>query len=334
MSSYSRALGFLLVLAGLLLALGCGGGEYRKQEVYYLVAANINLPYWQSARNGLFRAAAELGVSADVKGPETYDPKAQREEFLKLVAMERQPAGILVSPASAELMKDAIDQAVAKGIKVITIDSDAPGSKRLFFVGTDNYDVGARSAEYVAQRLNRAGNVIIFTIAGQVNLEERLRGYRDVFATYPAIRIIETVDIKGDPVVAFDRTKLIVAKELNRVDAFACLEAIACPEVAEVLSRNNVRNKVVVAMDVSERTLDWIQKGMIQATFAQRPYTMAYVGLRMLADLHHYPPAKLETTSSLATVPQFVDTGVSLVDRSNVDQFLKDQAAQGEGGSQ
>jgi ribose transport system substrate-binding protein len=334
MSSHSRALGFLLALGGLLVSAGCGGGEYRKQEVYYLVAANINLPYWQSARNGLFRAAAELGVSADVKGPETYDPKAQREEFLKLVAMERQPAGILVSPASAELMKDAIDQAVAKGIKVITIDSDAPGSKRLFFVGTDNYDVGFRSAEYVAQRLNRAGNVIIFTIAGQVNLEERLRGYRDAFAAYPAIRIIETVDIKGDPVVAFDRTKLIVAKELNRVDAFACLEAIACPEVAEVLSRNNVRNKVVVAMDVSERTLDWIQKGMIQATFAQRPYTMAYVGLRMLADLHHYPPAQLETTRSLATVPQFVDTGVSLVDRSNVEQFLKDQAAQGEGGSQ
>jgi len=330
MSSYSRALGFLLALGGMVVALGCGRGEYRKQEVYYLVAANINLPYWQSARNGLFRAAAEVGVSADVKGPETYDPKAQREEFLKLVAMERQPAGILVSPASVELMRDAIDQAVAKGIKVITIDSDAPGSKRLFFVGTDNYDVGVRSAEYLAQRLNRAGNVVVFTIAGQANLEERLRGYRDVFAAYPAIRIIETVDIKGDAVVAFDRTKLIVAKELNRVDAFACLEAIACPEVAEVLSRNNVRNKVVVAMDVSERTLDWIQKGMIQATFAQRPYTMAYVGLRMLADLNHYPPAQLEATRSLATVPQFVDTGVTLVDRSNVEQFLKDQEAQSE----
>jgi len=330
MSSHSRALGFLLALSGLVVGLGCGRGEYRRQEVYYLVAANINLPYWQSAKNGLFRAAAELGVSADVRGPETYDPKAQREEFLKLVAMERQPAGILVSPASAELMRDAIDQAVAKGIKVITIDSDAPGSKRLFFVGTDNYDVGARSAEYLAQRLNRAGNVVVFTIAGQVNLEERLRGYRDVFAAYPAIRIIETVDIKGDAVVAFDRTKLIVAKELGRVDAFACLEAIACPEVAEVLSRNNVRNKVVVAMDVSERTLEWIQKGMIQATFAQRPYTMAYVGLRMLADLNRYPPAQLEATRSLATVPQFVDTGVSLVDRSNVEQFLKDQAAQSE----
>ena len=45
------------------------------------------------------------------------------------------------------------------------------------------------------------------------------------------------------------------------MDAFVCLEAIACAEVAEVLSRNNVRDKVVIAMDAGDRTLDWIQKG-------------------------------------------------------------------------
>lgn len=325
------ALGVLLPVVALGVSIGCGGGEYRKQELYYLVASNINIPYWQAAKNGLYRAAAELGVSAEIKGPETYNPQAEKEEFLKLVNQERKPAGILVSPSSPDLMKDAIDAAVAKGIHVITIDADAPGSKRLFFVGTDNYDVGVRSAEYTAKRLNRAGNVIIFTIAGQSNLEERLRAYKDVFNTYPAIRIIETVDIKGDPVVAFDRTKAIVAKELNRVDAFVCLEAIACPEVAEVLSRAKVRDKVVVAMDVSERTLNWIKDGMIQATFAQRPYTMAYVGLRMLADLTHYPPAKLDNQGSLATVPQFVDTGASLVERANIEQYLKEQQAQSEG---
>ena len=331
MFRYRSALGFLLAAGAIGVMVGCGGGEYRRQELYYLVAANINLPYWQNAKNGLYRAAAEIGVSAEMKGPETYDPQAEKDEFVKLVNQERKPAGILVSPSSAELMRDAIDAAVAKGINVITIDSDAPGSKRLFFVGTDNYDVGVQLAEYTARRLNRAGNVIVFTITGQANLEERLRAYKEVVNTYPAIRLIETVDIKGDPVVAFDRMKMIVAKELKRVDAFVCLEAIACPEVAEVLSRNNVRDKVVVAMDVSERTLDWIQKGMIQATFAQRPYTMAYVGLRMLADLTHYPPAKLDSQGSLATVPQFVDTGASLVERANVDQYLREQQQQGEG---
>ncbi len=306
---------------------GCGDSEYRRQEMYYLVATNIKLPYWQAARSGLLRAAAEIGVSAEMVGPDTYDPKAQKEEFLRILGERNPPAGILVSAADPSLMKDAIDTAVSKGINVITIDSDVPDSRRLFFVGTDNYSVGVQSAEVTAGKLQNAGNVIVYTIAGQTNLEERLRGYRDVFATFPAIRIIDTIDIKGDATIAFDRTKEILAKRRAQVDAFVCLEAIACPEVAEVLSRNNVRNKVVIAMDTPTRTLEWIQHGMIQATIAQRPYTMAYAGLRLLADFHKYPPAKLERTSTLATLPQFVDTGATLVDRSNVERFLKDHEA-------
>jgi ribose transport system substrate-binding protein len=116
------------------------------------------------------------------------------------------------------------------------------------------------------------------------------------------------------------------------MDAFVCLEAIACAEVAEVLSRNNVRDKVVIAMDAGDRTLDWIQKGLIHATIAQRPYTMAYVGMRLLADLHKYPPAKVEAGSTLATVPEFVGAGNVLIDKSNVERFIKDQASAAAGG--
>jgi ribose transport system substrate-binding protein len=87
-------------------------------------------------------------------------------------------------------------------------------------------------------------------------------------------------------------------------------------------------------MDAGERTLDWIQKGLIQATIAQRPYTMAYVALRMLADLHKYRPGQMQAGSTLATLPEFVSTGSVLIDKSNVDRFIKDQAAGGTSASQ
>ncbi|MCW5977580.1 MAG: substrate-binding domain-containing protein [Bryobacteraceae bacterium] len=313
--------------AFLLLSLAsCGGDDYRKQEMYYLVAANTSLPYWQQARAGLLRAAAEVGVSAEMVGPETYDTNAEKEEFLKLIHAEKKPAGILVSAADAHLMKDAIDQAIGMGINTITIDSDSPESKRLFFVGSANYDVGVESANYTVKKLNRAGTVIVYAISGQTNIEDRLRGYRDVFVNYPAVKIIETVDIKGQATIAFDRTKEMIAKDRTRMDAFVCLEAIACAEVAEVLSRNNIKDKVIIAMDAGDRTLDWIQRGLIQATVAQRPYTMAYVGARMLADLHRYPPAKMAAGSTLATVPEFVNIGSVLIDKSNVERFIKDQS--------
>jgi len=289
-----------------------------------LVASNINLPYWQTAKAGLLQAAREIGVGAELVGPDKYDPKAERDELQRLINAKQPPNGILVAVTDADLLTPVINQAAAKGIPVATIDSDAPKSNRLFFVGTNNYNAGVQGAERAARELQRAGAVVIYTIKGQPNLEERLRAYRDVFATYPAIRIVDVVDIQGQATIAFDRTKEMVEKDPNRMDAFVCLEAIACPEVAEVLNRNRIKNKVVIAMDTPQRTLEWIQQGLIQATVAQRPYTMAYVELRMLADLNKYKPTKLLREGTLATVPEFIDTGTIMVDRNNVDQFLKE----------
>ena len=325
MSRYRSTVTFLILTLVTIVLVGCGGSDYRKQETYYLLATNVNLPYWQVAKAGLMKSAAELGVAAEVVGPETYDPQAQKEAFQKIMASKTPPAGIMISVADPDVLRDAIDGAIAKGINVITIDSDAPKSKRLFFVGTDNYDAGVEAAEVTAEQLQNAGNVVVFTIHGQVNLADRLRGYKDVFATYPAIRIIDTVDIKGNAAAAFDWTKQSLEKERSKVDAFVCLEAIACPDVAEVLNRNHIRDKVVVAMDTPDRTLQWIQRGLIQATMGQKPYTMAYVGIRMLADLKKYPPTEMTAEGSLATVPEFVNTGATLIDKDNVARFLKEQ---------
>jgi ribose transport system substrate-binding protein len=117
----------------------------------------------------------------------------------------------------------------------------------------------------------------------------------------------------------------IMDKRAAKVDAFACLEAIACPEVAEVLDRKKAE-KVVVAMDAEPRTLEWIQKGRISATIGQKPYTMAYYGLRMLDDLHHHKITPLDANweqDSFSPIPTFVDTGTTLIDKSNVEAFLK-----------
>jgi ribose transport system substrate-binding protein len=317
----------LALSASLGLALAaCGGSPHTTAERYFLVATNVKLPYWQSAANGLNSAATALRVRADVAGPESFDPKAQQEEFRRILAL--QPRGILVSPADPDLLKEDIDAAIAKGIPVITIDSDAPDSKRLFFIGTNNYQAGLMGGRLTAQRLGGKGNVVIYTMPEQTNLRERLRGYEDVFAANPQIRITRTIDIHGDPRIAFDQTSEIVAKNLGGVDAFVCLEAIACAEVAEVLGRNNVSGKLVVAMDAEPRTIEWIEKGVIAATIAQKPFTMAYTGLRMLADLNLYKLQALDepfAREAFSPVPAFVDTGSFVIDKGNLGEYKRER---------
>jgi ribose transport system substrate-binding protein len=312
-------------VAALSVAVLSCGSAHTSDEYFVLVSTNLQLPYWKTAGTGFSNAAAQYkGVRSDFVGPQTYDPKAERDALDE--AVQKKATGILISVADPAALKDSIDKAVAAGIPVIAIDSDAPSSKRLFFIGTNNYQAGFTGGQRLAKELKGKGNVVVFTMPDQQNLQDRLRGYKDALAKTPDIKITRVVDIQGDPRIAFDTATQIVGKERDKVDGFVCLEAQSGKEVAGVLNSYHVSGKTVIAMDTDQETLDWIQKGVIAATISQKPYTMAFVGMQMLDDLYHHKPASLDKDWSIdnySPIPSFVDTGSDLIDKSNVESFIQ-----------
>jgi ribose transport system substrate-binding protein len=318
-----KILHFVSILVLLAVVLSCGAA-HDSDEYYVLVSANLQIPYWKAAGTGFSNAAGQFKVRADFTGPQTFDPKAERDALDQ--AVQKKATGILLDVTDAALLKDSIDKAVAAGIPVITVDSDAPASKRLFFIGTNNYQAGFTGGERLAKELKGKGNVVVFTNPGQPNMQDRLEGYKAALARTPEIKITRVVDIQGDPRIAFDTTTQIIGKERDKVDAFVSLEAQSGKEVAGVLTSYHVTGKTVMAMDTDQETLDAIKTGAIAATIAQKPYTMAFVGLQMLDNLYHHKPASLIkdwSKDSYAPVPTFVDTGTGLIDKSNVDSFIQ-----------
>ena len=321
----------LLVVLATALPLLVGGCErHSKSEQYFLIATNIGLPYWQSAHAGFTRAAAEYGVTEEMRGPDTFTPTVEVDEFRAAVA--RKPAGILVSVADPSLMGPEINKAIAAGIPVITIDSDAPDSQRLYFIGTNNLEAGRLGGERVAATLSGKGNVVFFTMPGQPNLEERLKGYKDAFASFPGIKIVEVFDMKGESGTAMDKANEYMARTgASKINALICLEASAGKDVAEAFKRSKPQGTIIMAMDVDQATLSLVKEGSIDATISQKPYTMALLGLKALDDLHHYPLKPLArdyASDAMSPIPAFVDTGVSLVDKSNVDKFVNTATTQ------
>jgi ribose transport system substrate-binding protein len=314
----------LAILAVLLMVILSCGSVHDSDEYYVLVSANLQVPYWKAAGAGFSNAAEQMKVRSDITGPQTFDPKAEREALDQ--AVQKKATGILLDVTDAVVLKDGIDKAIAAGIPVITIDSDGPLSKRLFFIGTNNYQAGFTGGQRLAHELKGKGNVVVFTMPDQPNLQDRLRGYKEALAQTPEVKITRIVDIQGDPRIAFDTTTEIIGKERDKVDAFVCLEAQSGKEVAGVLDSYHVAGKIVIAMDTDPDTLEWIRKGTIAATIAQKPYTMAFVGMQMLDNLYHHKPSSLETDwskDSYAPIPSFVDTGSALIDKSNVDSFIQ-----------
>lgn len=311
-----------------LLSQGC---NYRStKDTYYLVAPNLKLPYWKSVQDGFQTAAHQYGVTAVVKGPETYDPAAEASAFSDAVASH--PAGILVSAAAASALHSDIASAIGEGIPVITVDSDAPYSERLYFIGTNNLQVGHLGGARVVQHLHGKGNVVFYSIPGQPNLDERMQGYKDAFAGSPGIKIVGVVSTAGESGSAFDQTQQYIQRTgANKVDAFICLESEAGKAVAEVLKRNNLTDRELIAMDVDPETLKLITDGVIDATVSQRPYTMGYVGLKALDDAHRSPhPGGFSHDYSVdfhSPYPAFVDTGSALITSDNAGMYQQSAAS-------
>src|SRR5580693_8611846 len=178
----------LLLTLAAACSLFLGGCErHAKSEQYFLIATNIGLPYWQSAHAGFARAAAEYGVTEEMRGPEAFTPTIEVDEFRAAVA--RKPAGILVSVSDPSLMGPEINKAMAAGIPVITMDSDAPDSQRLYFIGTNNLEAGRLGGQRVAAELNGKGNVVFFTMPGQPILTSGSRDTRMCLRIFPASRL-------------------------------------------------------------------------------------------------------------------------------------------------
>jgi ribose transport system substrate-binding protein len=326
MKFHARMVAMLSLVVGVVLV-ACEEPYHQKEEQYYFISANINIPYWQEAQAGLLDAAKEMGVKAEMDGPTTLSPKDELDSFQKAVALK--PAGILVSVSNAELFKGPIDAAVQQGIPVICIDSDAPDSKRILFVGTDNFRAGQESAKRMVDILKGQGQVVIITIPGQSNLDERVRGVNETLKKYPGIKLIQTIDDKGDARNAYDGIAALLSKK-TKLDGILCLEASGGAGAADELHREDMTGKIaIVSFDKDPETLDWIDRGGINATVVQKPYVMAYYGIKFLDDLHHNAVHEFKDwrTAPAPAMPSWVDTGTAIVDKSNLAAFREAMAA-------
>jgi len=323
---YMNRILFAASIAGTFLLLtGCAESPHSPSEKYILVAANTKVQYWQTALAGLNHAATEMKVKAEMQGPDGHDPQAEHDAFRRAIA--EKPAGILVSVSDASVLSPDIEAAMQQGIPVITMDSDAPDSKRLFFIGTDNYNAGVLGGNLAAKLLNGKGNVVVFRLPNQQNQKDRLSGYQAAFSTHSEIKVSQIVDLQDQPDIsgyAYDTVKKFLDSK-TKVDAFVCLESRSCGGVADAVNRAGMAGKItIIAMDTDSETLDWMQKGVTSATIAQKPFTMAYYGAKLLGDIHLHPPSPLVNNWAQipnAPMPTFVDTGAFIVDKSGLAAF-------------
>ena len=295
----------------------------RSDQLYVEVSALGNLDYFYDHKLGLKTAGEMMGVRTEYVGPAEYDIPAMITAFEQALAKPNLK-GILVVGFEDSLIP-VINKAVEQGVPVITLDADLPKSKRLAFVGTGNYNAGYQGGEKLAELIGRRGKVAIMTRAGQSNLDERIRGYREALGKYGGIQIVQVIDTQSDAVISAQAATAVLRKYPD-LAGIACVEAAGGVGAAIAASEAGVAGKLkIVAMDRGNDILEQIGKGVISATVVQQTALMPIYGVQILYNLAN---SKIPITSDNAKagvtgIPASVDTGVVIVDKSNYEYFLR-----------
>jgi ribose transport system substrate-binding protein len=301
---------------------GTAGLVGEIEENYVMVTFQSGLDYWRNSMKGFEDAAQALNVSVEFRGATQYDANEEITVLEQVIA--RKPAGIAISAINPEALNQTINKAVNAGIPVVLFDSGAPKSKAYAFLGTDNYEAGAQAAREMGRRLSGNGKVAVVTQPNQLNHQERTHGFRDtLYKEFPGMTIVDIVDGKGDILIS-EKAALDVLDKYPDVAGFFATQAGGGVGIGQALQMRGLAGKrVVIGFDTDKGTLDMVRAGIINATLAQGTWNMGYWSLLSLFHLHHQTaqPRTNGETVGVHPIPPYTDTGITVVTRSNVEDY-------------
>ena len=171
------------------------------------------IPYFQAMNTGGLEAAKQLGVQWSTIGPKTVDPADQVTIMRDLIAKKTDV--IVLAPNDPAALAPAIAEARAKGIHVLTSDTDAPGTQREVFVNQASAEgIGTALTDALMKRTGGAGKYAIVSCGpAAANLNTWI-SVQKAYTTshYPKAQVVETVYAGEDQDNATNLAKELMAR--------------------------------------------------------------------------------------------------------------------------
>jgi len=280
--------------------------------VHVAFVTNNVSDFWKIAEAGVRKGEAEFNAICDLKMP-TQGTAAEQKVILEDL-VTKGVKGVAISPVNPDSQTDVLDKA-GKSLHLICMDSDAPKSKRLCYVGTSNLDAGKVAGEQILKAIPNGGKVMLFvgTLDAQ-NAADRYKGIREVLKKSPKHQILGVMTDDTN----HTKARANVEDTLTKHADVACLVGLWSYNGPAIVNAVKAARKVgkvqIVCFDEQDDTLKGVRDGAIHSTVVQKPYEFGYQSVKVLAEL---------ARGDRSVIPPggIVDTGVRVVDKSNVDQF-------------
>jgi ribose transport system substrate-binding protein len=287
-----------------------------------MIAKSSTNPVFLSGRKGAEDAADSITkatgvtVKIDWLTPPNEDGAVQAQRIAD--AVNSGANAILLSASDAGKLVGAVNEAVDRGVPVMTFDSDVPDSKRFSFYGGDDQLMGRQVMDELAKQMGGKGKVAI--LAGNQNapnLQNRVKGAKDAAAKYPGITIVNTfyhAETPQDAAAEVTRAQ----NAYPEIQGWAMIGGWALFTRA-LLTDLNPKKVKIVSVDALPAELPYVDQGLAPVLFAQPTYLWGSVSVKTIFD-HVY---------SKQEVPAHVQMDLVRVDKSTLGTWARQLKAWG-----
>ena len=282
-----RVLCFVLaVFLSISLMMGLCFAQAKKSYTFAFVPGIITNPFYISMNYGAKAAADQLGVKLIWQGPQNWDFAQQTVVVDALVS--KGINALILSPCDPEALKGPLQKAVEAGILVITTDTDIndPEAKiRVTNVASNNYLGGIKAGEALAKAIGNKGEVALMgAMTGVTTNEDRYKGFKEVMAKYPDIKIVATEYSNSDQSKAAQQMQSVILAHPNLAGAFG-VDTPTAHGCAVGIRNAGAKGKVkLVAFDAQPLEVEDLKEGLTSMLVAQAPYAMGYLGVQFAYD--------------------------------------------------
>lgn len=237
-----------------------------------------------AARN-LSRRMPDIDLS--LQRHEFFPGKDGAEMARQLDKLPEDTDGVALIAPDTQIIRDAIGRAVDRGIHVITMLSDVPGSARDLFVGIDNRSAGSVAAVMLSNVIGeRYGKVLSISGPNKIRAQwERHSGFCEKLKQLkPGIAIQPVIEISDFHDVARRQTMQALVKTNNLVGIYiygGCIES----SVQVIDEMSDCTNVKVVLHGLTSETFKWLESRTVDVVIQQDITGMAHIVISKLVNL-------------------------------------------------
>jgi rhamnose transport system substrate-binding protein len=246
----------------------------------FVIPKNLGNPYFTTSDSvksgGALAALQALGETGSETSGTAATPASQIPAIQ--AAVTKGANALIVSATDPSALCPTLKSAMAKGITVVTYDSDAPACRDLFINQASTAQIGTSEVDLLAKQINSTGDIAIVSAAASATNQNAWIGYmKQELAKYPNMHLVSTVYGNDDPTTATQVTQGLLQKYPN-LKGIISPTTVGILAAAQVLDSPKYRGKIALTgLGTPDSLKKFVADGTIQSFELWNPANLGYL---------------------------------------------------------